>query len=279
MGGGIVQPRSTNFDPKTVPFAALELPVDSSLPAMVVLDLDNTVWTPELFTLRKLPRYADAGPPGPIAGQDVWLVDGAAAALNELATCDLWRQTKVAVASRTNKAPWAHQLLSEFQIAGRPIVDMLSHAEIYPGSKTKHFAALHEATGIPFASMIFFDDSADGKYGNCEPISKLGVLAVHCPNGLTTEVWRAGISAYARLVAAGEATGRVLRPAGCSAPSSGSIAAPPLLGKLLDARVVKFMESKGFGFVQIGETKREVFFHESRLPRGATVRPGARVTM
>ena len=37
--------------------------------------------------------------PGPEAGYDVWLLDGAAAALHELATCELWAGTRVAVAS------------------------------------------------------------------------------------------------------------------------------------------------------------------------------------
>ena len=33
--------------------------------------------------------------------------------------------------------------------------------------------------------MLFFDDAKAGKYGNCEPVSKLGVMSAHCPDGLT----------------------------------------------------------------------------------------------
>merc|ERR1712185_737784 len=102
MGGGIKQPRpSTPFDTTTVTYAATLLPPNAQLPQLVVFDLDNTLWTPELYTLRNLPNYDAAGPPGPIANEDVWLLDGAAASLHELATCERWAGVRVAVASRT----------------------------------------------------------------------------------------------------------------------------------------------------------------------------------
>ena len=50
-------------------------------PKLIVFDLDQTIWTPELYKLRRLPNYASAGPPGPIADQDVKLYAGARAAL------------------------------------------------------------------------------------------------------------------------------------------------------------------------------------------------------
>ena len=119
MGGGTLQQRpSTAFDPAAHPPAVDTLPADAALPKLIVFDLDNTLWTPELYTLRHFPGYADASPPNPIAGQDVWLLDGAAAALHELATHERWRGTKVAAASRTNKARWASALLHEFEVPG-----------------------------------------------------------------------------------------------------------------------------------------------------------------
>ena len=39
------------------------------------------------------------------------------------------------------------------------------------GSKVAHFKRLRDATGLDYGEMLFFDDSADGKYGNCEPVS------------------------------------------------------------------------------------------------------------
>ena len=80
MGGGIKQPRPTQpFDPAAHPPAVDSLPVEAVLPRLVVFDLDNTLWTPELYTLRSFSGYADASPPNPVAGKDVWLLDGAAA--------------------------------------------------------------------------------------------------------------------------------------------------------------------------------------------------------
>eukprot|EP00798_Chlamydomonas_sp_ICE-L_P031859 gene31859-7066_t len=73
--GRALQPRpETPFDPSAHSSAAAKLPEGAVLPRLVVFDLDHTL-------------YADASPPGPVAGKDVWLLDGAAAALHELATC------------------------------------------------------------------------------------------------------------------------------------------------------------------------------------------------
>lgn len=203
MGGGVVQPRpATPLDTSAVVFAAAALPSGSVLPKLVVFDLDNTVWTPELYTLRQLPNYADAGPPGPKACDDVWLIDGAAAALYELATCPAWKDTRVAVASRTNKGAWARTLLSTFEVPGdasRTLAELMSGGvQIFPGSKLAHFERLQEANDIGFDEMLFFDDSADGKYGNCAPVADLGVLSAHCPRGLTVDVWCNAVSTYAQ---------------------------------------------------------------------------------
>lgn len=180
MGGGIKQPRPTEpFDPAAHPPAVDTLPEGAALPRLVVFDLDNTVWTPELYTLRHFKGYADASPPNPVAGKDVWLLDGAAAALHELATHERWRGTQVAAASRTNKPRWAGALLREFDVpgcsSGRKLAELIPYQEIYPGSKTVHFEELRAATGVAYDEMLFFDDSDGGKYGNCEPVSRMGL--------------------------------------------------------------------------------------------------------
>ena len=139
MGGGIKQPRpSEPFDPAAHPPAVDSLPAEAVLPRLVVFDLDNTLWTPELYTLRSFSGYADASPPNPVAGKDVWLLDGAAAALHELAFHERWRDTKVAAASRTNKPRWARALLQEFGVPGcteRKLADLIPFQEIYTGAR------------------------------------------------------------------------------------------------------------------------------------------------
>jgi hypothetical protein len=84
-------------------FACDLLPASAVMPSLVVFDLDNTLWTPELYMLRKLAGYKDASGPGPVANKDVKLFDAAKSALLELMTAERWKGTHIAVASRTNK--------------------------------------------------------------------------------------------------------------------------------------------------------------------------------
>ena len=289
MGGGTVQPRRTApFDPSDWPAAVDSLAAGSSLPQLVVFDLDNTLWTPELYTLRHLPGYATAAPPNPVAGEDVWLIDGAAAALHELATHSRWADTRVAAASRTNKPRWAEALLSDFAVPGvdgeRPLSELVGLRQIYPGSKVAHFEALRRDSGVSYDRMLFFDDAAGGKFGNCEPVAALGVLSAHCPRGLTAEVWRAALAEFARRKAADEPMGAVLRApeSSASASASGSTssgsasgAATVREGDEIEAAVASWQPQKSFGFVRERDDAaggrgrgRRVFFHRSALADG-----------
>ena len=68
-------------------------------PRLIVFDLDNTLWTPELYQLKRTPK----------AGKDIWLFEDARDILYELATDRVaWESTRVAIASRTNKVDWAY---------------------------------------------------------------------------------------------------------------------------------------------------------------------------
>jgi magnesium-dependent phosphatase 1 len=196
---GTLCPRPTG--PRPVgqsPFAIDALPADAILPKLIVFDLDHCLWTPELYTLRNV------GPSGPRADADVWLVEGALQVLHELASSERWRRSGVllAVASRTNKPAWARALLARMAIpvaGGEPAVplgSLLSLVEIRAGSKLAHFERLAELSSVAYDEMLFFDDARDGKYGNCEPVSKLGVLSVHTPRGLTPELFQLGLREY-----------------------------------------------------------------------------------
>ena len=129
-------------------FACDELPASAVLPSLVVFDLDNTLWTPELYQLRKLPGYQDASGAGPVADKDVKLFPDARDALLELATAERWRDVSLAAASRTNKGPWAKGLLLQFKINGQPLNELMPFQEIYSSDKTRHFQALREKTGV-----------------------------------------------------------------------------------------------------------------------------------
>ena len=99
------------FSPR--PPAAASLPAGSKLPRLVVFDLDNTLWLPELYQHNR--RHNGRAP---VAGVDVNLLPGAVSALHELNSCELWQGCQIAVASRTNQGDWARALLREFRAPG-----------------------------------------------------------------------------------------------------------------------------------------------------------------
>ncbi|VEU40598.1 unnamed protein product [Pseudo-nitzschia multistriata] len=163
-----------------------------ALPRVIVFDLDNTLWTPELYQLRRLERKNQI----PIAGRDVELFEGARQVLEDilpgLGGTEDEPKPMLAIASRTNKVDWAEDLLDQFQLR-----DRFDAIEIFPGIKTNHFAKIQRSTKVPFHEMMFFDDARDGRYGNCEPVAAMGVFCVHCPDGLNTgEVFERALDLY-----------------------------------------------------------------------------------
>ena len=73
------------------------------------------------------------------------------------------------------------------------MMDVVTEArcEIYKGSKTNHFRALQEKTGIPFSKMAFFDDDPS----NIADVSTLGVHCLHTPHGVTWDLYERGLAA------------------------------------------------------------------------------------
>ena len=238
-------------------------------PKLIVFDLDATLWTPELYKLRRLPNYASAGPPGPMADQDVKLYAGAHAALEELATDEAWADTALACASRTNKGPWARQLLRDFTVAGKSLDELLAYKEIFTGDKVAHFNNLQQKSEIAFDEMLFFDDARDGKYGNCAKVAAMGVCSAHCPDGITTEVWQNALAEFSRLKEAGESMGRVV-----DAPGRVPEALPE---GLVAASIKMFRDEKNFGFVRVDGVKGDVFFHGSSVASNVALAPGMKV--
>ena len=132
----------------------------------------------------------------PRAHKDVKLKKG----FQDLITYGILQQVKeqynvkFAIASRTKSMHWAYSLLDQFEIR-----ELFDYIEIYPGSKEKHFQNLQLKSGgtISYNDMLFFDDTRDGPFGCCVPISQMGVLSVHCPNGLDTiGMFTMGINKY-----------------------------------------------------------------------------------
>ena len=229
---------------------------------MIVFDLDNTLWTPELYQLRKLQRNNQF----PLANKDVKLFPAAAKIIDEIRNGNNpeLANTKFAIASRTKNDDWAHDLLEQFGIR-----DCFDHVEIFTGDKKRHFANLKRDSGIDFSDMLFFDDSRDGKYGNCVPVSSLGVLSAHCPNGIFEEsVWTNALENY-NIWSSVDGS-----PANTIVEWDGSVTTPkPVDPNQRFTGTVKFVNrEKRFGFIRYGDrSTKDMFFHFSALPYVDTV--------
>ena len=156
-----------------------------------------------MFQLDTAPTAYDEGRGGVVAGRDtVRLFPGAAAVLQRLLDDRRYASIQVAVASSTTEPAWANRCLDVCRIdpaRGECIADVVSQRQIYPGSKgSQHFPKLRSATGVSFDEMIFWDDCTYGD--NCGDVATkcAGTTCVRTPNGLTLELFEAGLAAFAR---------------------------------------------------------------------------------
>ena len=239
----------------------------SAVPRVIVFDLDNTLWTPELYQLRRLERSNQI----PVAGRDVKLFDGAREVLEDILPNigggDDQNKPILAIASRTNKVDWAEDLLDQFQLR-----DRFAAIEIFPGIKTNHFAKIQRLTKVPFHEMMFFDDARDGKYGNCEPVAAMGVFCVHCPDGLRTkDVFERALDLYENKW--DKTPNTIVEWDGemkINTPRRHEKSVSPSSSKKYEGVIKLVKREKYFGFIKYrtdygkSETK-DVFFHFSNL--------------
>ena len=207
-----------------------------ALPKLIVFDLDACLWTPEMFELSSAPTAYSTEKGGVIAGGDVvTLFPGAKAVLRRLLTDAEFSATKVAVASSTTEPKFANRCLDVLPAdhtaeRGERLSDLVDFRQIYvisaasncgvrhkkpeplalslsppvstrsvqPGSKGRqHFPALHKESGVEYASMLFFDDCTYGD--NCQDVARScqGTTCVRTPQGLTEQLFAAGLDAWA----------------------------------------------------------------------------------
>ena len=148
------------------------------LPKLVVFDLDFTLWKCGNTWIDCSDYPFSMQPDGRILGvrggeyvlyADVPLI------LNQLTN----KGVQLSLASRTSEPDWANELLELMDID-----HFFSAAQIYPGSKVKHFRILKELTGIGYSDMIFFDD----EQRNIVDVSALGVQSEHVDSGVDLSI-------------------------------------------------------------------------------------------
>ncbi|KAL0478382.1 magnesium-dependent phosphatase [Acrasis kona] len=94
---------------------------------------------------------------------------------------------KLAVASRTEEPKWARELLEVLNIWS-----WFDYKEIYPSTKTKHFASLKKSSGLEYEEMIFFDD----EQRNIDAVGKLGVTCVYTRKGVSIASFLKGLEQH-----------------------------------------------------------------------------------
>ncbi|XP_009366312.2 magnesium-dependent phosphatase 1 [Pyrus x bretschneideri] len=141
------------------------------LPRLVVFDLDYTLWPfyCECRSKREMPSmYPHAR--------------GILYALKE-------KGIGLAIASRSPTADIAKTFIEKLSVKS-----MFAAQEIFSSwtHKTDHFQRIHTRTGVPFNSMLFFDD----ENRNIQAVSKMGVTSILVDNGVNIGALRQGLTKY-----------------------------------------------------------------------------------
>ena len=187
-------------------------------PALVVVDLDFTLWW--------RPRFTQGAPFTSVAdglegvrsacGETLDLYPGAREALARLNDVGI----PVALASRTHRERWAREWLDLLRVdADRTVMDVVGAMPVIirDGPKVLHLVEASRQTNLTLSSMLFFDDN----FADVARATSLGVTAVHCSggNGLTADLLDEGLRRFAHEGGA-EAVGRTPDGAQRSAPHS-----------------------------------------------------------
>jgi len=181
-----------------------EMTNSTRLPALIVFDLDYTLWDLWIDThvtgpLRRpgnsLNRVIDRH------GFEVSFYPDVPRILHEISG-----KTTLALCSRTGDPDMARNALrlllvppTSGSMEAKPALEYFQQKEIYPGSKINHFKALHRKTGIPYSEMLFFDDERRNR-----EVESLGVTFVLVSRGVNHQGFWDGVKQWRRRSASTE---------------------------------------------------------------------------
>ena len=162
--------------------------------AVVVFDLDYTLWHPELYQLRSGPPFkaCSDGCVLTARGERVDLFPAARGALRELSDAGI----PVAIASRASERAWAEEIMRLMRVdEGRSMADIIGDTPvvIQGGSKVKHLRHISHMSGVPLARILFFDNERT----NIQEVEKIGPTCIYCPRGFKDGVFRDGLRQFA----------------------------------------------------------------------------------
>ncbi|KAB2603333.1 hypothetical protein D8674_004338 [Pyrus ussuriensis x Pyrus communis] len=149
------------------------------LPRLVVFDLDYTIW-PFYCELRSESEMPSMYP-------------HTRAILNALKE----KGIDLAIASRSPTVDIAKTFFEKLNIESMFIAQEIFRSWTH---KTNHFQRIHTRTGVPFNSMLFFDE----ENRNVQAVSKMGVTSILVFNGVNVAALRQGLTNYAENVNAYE---------------------------------------------------------------------------
>lgn len=193
------------------------------LPKLIAFDLDYTLWPFWVDTHVSAPvkprdnnsRCVDKYVPSPhsssrekhrLTGNDRWGESYAFyPAVSSIIHACKTRSIPLALASRTCAPDLARDLLKALHIiptfTDNPAanktrtvraLEYFDYVQIFPATKTQHFARIHQASGVAYEDMLFFDDEARNR--NVE--TELGVTFTLVRDGMTREEVDRGVWAW-----------------------------------------------------------------------------------
>ncbi|KAG8795776.1 hypothetical protein FRC12_009783 [Ceratobasidium sp. 428] len=168
------------------------------LPKLVAFDLDYTLWDFWVDTHVSPPFKRNGNNINQVTDRyktPISFYKDVPAILQHLVD----KECHVAACSRTSATDEARQLLTLLLLPAPPpasagskrAIDFFDTLEIYPGSKIRHFKALHKKTGIPYHEMLFFDDEWRNK-----EVESLGVTMQHIRDGMNWKYFEQGLEAW-----------------------------------------------------------------------------------